>query len=125
MAGGDKIGVQVAGALHEGSELELLIAEHARIWGASDLVFIGEIPNDLALEVGRFIDQVERDTQPMANTASIGHGLRTTAFVLGAGDAVLGPEFEGNAHDVVPALEQESGRRGGVHHHSFFPVFSH
>ncbi len=43
----------------------------------------------------------------MGDAACVGHGLRATAFVLGARDAILRPDLHGHADHVVAFFPQE------------------
>ena len=97
------------------AEFELLVAHHTRVWRAPGLVFAGEIINDQPLELVGFVNDVMRNTQRMCHTARIGHSLRTAAFVFRARDAILRPNFHGNADDLVALLAQQISRDAGVH----------
>ena len=114
MAGGDVLRAELAGPIEEAAKFEVLVAHHAWIGRSASLVFGGEILNDPVLEFRRLVDEIIGDAQLMADRPGIGDGLRTAAFVLGARHAVLGPELEGNADDVVALLEQKRRGRGGI-----------
>ncbi len=115
MAGRDKIAAQLARAVEQRAELELLVAQHARIGRAPGLVFRGEMGDDLLLKGLRLVNQIIRNAQPVADGARVGHGLRAAAFVLGARYAILRPELEGDAHHVVALLQQQRRRRRRIH----------
>ena len=114
MARGDVIAAERLGLFPEIAELELLVAHHARIRRPAGLVFAGEIIDDQALELIRFIDDVMRKAQRVGHAARIGHGLRPAAFVLRARDAILRPDLHGHADDVVALLAQEITRHAGI-----------
>ena len=100
--------------LDEAAELEVLVAHHAGIGRAAGLVFIGEVLDDLALKLRRLVYEVIGDAQLMADRARVGDRLRAAAFVLGARDAVLRPQLEGDAHHVVALFQQERGGGRGI-----------
>ncbi len=125
MSGGDPFGAELAGTLGEGAELEVLVAHDAGVGSAAGAVFLSEVTDDLGLEVAGFINQVEGDAEPMADRAGIGNGLWAAAFVLGAGHAVLRPEFESDANDFETLLQEQGSSSGGVHTagHSEYDTF--
>src|SRR5260221_8644849 len=114
MSRGDKIRAKLIRAVNQSSELQILIAHHERIWRAAGLVFIGEILDDVFLEFRRLVNQVIRHAELVANGARIGNGLRAAAFVLGAVHAILRPELERDADDIVTLLDQKRRRGGGI-----------
>ena len=114
MSGGNIMRAELVRPVNQPAELQILIAHHARIRRAAGLVFIGEILDDLLLKFGRLVNEVIRDAQLVADGARIGDGLRAAAFVLGARHAILRPEFERDADDIVALLEQKRRRRGGI-----------
>ena len=115
MAGGDVFRAQLVGAVDQPAELQVFIAHHAGIGRASGLVFIGEILDDVLLEIRRLVDEIIGDIQLLADRAGVGHGLGAAAFVLGAIDAILRPELESDADDLVALFQQQRGRGGGIH----------
>jgi len=115
MAGGDVIRAELTGAVNQPAKLEILIAHHARIRRAAGLVFVGKVADDVLLEFRRLINQVIRDAKRVADGAGIGNGLRAATLVLGAVHAILRPELERDADDLVALLEQQRCRGGGVH----------
>lgn len=102
----DEICSELIRARDEGAELEFLIAHHARIGSASGFVFIGEVLDDLLLELLGFVDEIIRDAEFVANGARIHDGLGAAAFVFGPRHTVLGPQFESDTYDVVALFEQ-------------------
>jgi hypothetical protein len=92
-----------------------LIAQHARVRRATNLVFVGEVLDDLALKLRRLVNQIIRDAEFVADGAGVGDGLRAAAFVLGAVHAILRPELERDADDLITLLQQQRRRGGGVH----------
>ena len=105
MAGRNVLRAELIRAFDEPSELEILIAHHARIRRAPGFVFVGEILDDAILEFRGFVDEVIRNSKLMANRARIGDSLRSAAFVLSAIHAVLRPEFQCNSDDVITLLQ--------------------
>jgi len=93
MAGGDVLGAQLASAADQAAELQPLVAHHARIGRAPDLVFLGEVTDDLCLELGRLVDQAKGNAQSMTDGASIRDRLRVAASVFGAGQQSCGQSF--------------------------------
>ena len=79
------------------------------------LVFVGEVLDDLVLKLRRFVNQVIRNAQLVADRAGIRDRLRPAALVLGARHAVLRPQLERDAHHVVALFEQQRGGSGGIH----------
>src|SRR6476619_8609875 len=73
------------------AELEFFIAHHARVRRPTGLVLAGEVINHDALELIGFINNVMRNTERMRYAARISDRLRSAAFVLRSGDAVLWP----------------------------------
>ena len=71
MAGGDVLRAELVGALDEPAELEVLVAHHARIRRAAGLVFLGEVLDDLALELRRFVNEVIGNAQLVADGAGV------------------------------------------------------
>ena len=97
------------------AELEFFIAHHARVRRPTGLVLAGEIINHDALELVGFINHVMRNTERMRHAARISDRLRTAAFVLRAGDAVLWPHFHRHADHVVALFAQQISGDAGVH----------
>lgn len=115
MTGGDEIRAELIRAVNEPAKLQILIAHDARVRRAAGLVFVGEVLDDVLLKICRFIHEVIRDIEIVADAARIGHGLRAAAFVFGAVHAVLGPELERDADDIVALLNEQGGRGGGIY----------
>src|SRR5882724_2742948 len=109
MAGGDVLCAELVGALNEPSKFQILIAHDARIGSAAGLVFVGKVLNDFRLEFRRFVDEIIRDAKLITDRARIGNCLRPATFVFGPRNAILWPELEGNAHNIVTLLEQKGG----------------
>ena len=114
VAGGNVLGAKLSGAADECAEFEFFVAHDARVGRAASFVFFGEVVDDLLLEIFGFVDQVIGDAEFVGDGAGIHDGLRAAAFVFGARDAILGPEFEGDADDVVALFEQKGGGSGGI-----------
>jgi hypothetical protein len=112
MPGGDEIRAQLVRPVNEPAKLQVLIAHYAGIRRAPGLVFIGKVLNDVLLKIRRLVNEVIRNVERVADGAGVGHGLRAAALVLGAVYAVLRPELEGDADDLV-ALRLQQRRRGG------------
>jgi len=91
-----------------------LVAHDAGVGGASGFIFVGKILDDVFLELGGFVDEVVGDVEFVADGAGVGDGLGAAAFIFGAVDAVLGPEFEGDANDVEALLDEQGGGGGGI-----------
>ena len=114
MARGDVIRAELVRAVNEPAELQVLIAHHARIRRAAGLVFVGEILDDVLLEFRRLVNQVIRDVELVADGAGVGDGLRAAALVLRAVHAILRPELERDADDLVALFQQQRRRGGGI-----------
>ena len=115
MSGGDELRAKLVRAVNQPAKLQILIAHHARIRRAAGLVFVGEVLDDVLLEFRRLVNQVIRNVELVADGARVGDGLRAAAFVLGAVHAILRPELERDADDLVALLQQQRRRGGGVH----------
>src|SRR5258708_29824658 len=102
----NKIRSKLIRAVNEPAELEILVAHHARIRRASGLVFVGEILDDVLLKFRRLVNEVIRDVELVADGARVGDGLRAAAFVLRAVHAILRPELDRGADDIVTLLDQ-------------------
>ena len=111
----DEIRAELIRAVNQSAKFQILIAHHARIRCAAGLVFIGEILDDVLLEFRRLVNEVIWDVELVTNRAGVGDGLRAAAFVLGAVHAILRPEFQCDADDLVALLQQQCRRGGGVH----------
>ena len=109
--GGDEVAAQLSGSVEESSKLEVLVAHHAGVRRPSSSVFFGEVADDAFLEFGRFVDEVVGNAEAGADAAGVHDRLGSTAFVLGAVDAVLRPQLEGDPHDFESLLLKQ-GRRG-------------
>ena len=114
MAGGDEIRAELIRAVNEPAEFQILIAHHAGIRRATGLVFVGEVLDDVLLEFRRLVNEVIRDVELVADRARVGDGLRSAAFVLRAVHAILRPELERDADDLVTLLDQKRRRRRGI-----------
>ena len=110
----NKIRAELVCAVNEPAELQILIAHHARIRRATCLVFVGEVLDDVLLEFRRLVNEVIRDVELVADGARVGDGLRAAALVLRAVHAILRPELERDADDLVALLDQKRRRRGGI-----------
>ena len=115
MPGRHVLRAKLPGAVDQVAELQLLVAHHARVRRPPRLVLRREIIDHVPLKLLRFIDEIIRDVEFVGDRAGIHHRLRATALVLGAGHAILRPDLQRNADDVVPLLDQQRGGRGGVH----------
>ena len=127
VAGGNEVAAKLASAVEERAELQFFVAHDARVGGASGFVFRGEVSDDLFLKRIRLVDQIVGDAQFVADASSIADGLRAAAFILGAGDAILGPKFESDANDVVTLFQKQRSRRGRINsaaHPDNDPCFS-
>ena len=107
MAGGDLVRTQLPRPADERAEFQPLIAHHARVGCAAGLVFLGEVIDDLLLEIRRLIHQVVRDVELVGHRPRIGNGLGSAALVLGARYAILRPELESDADHVIALLKQQ------------------
>ena len=105
-------GAEFLAALDERAEFELLIAHHTGIWRSSGAILGCEILNDLLLKVLSLIHQIEWDAESVGYAAGIHHGLWATALVFGTGEAILRPQFERDAYDIVALFLQQGGRGG-------------
>ena len=110
----DKIRAKLVRAVNQPAELQILIAQHAGIGRATGLVFVGEVLDDVLLEFRRLVNEVIRDVELVADGARVGDRLRTAAFVLRAVHAILRPEFQRDADDLVALFEQKRRRRRGI-----------
>ena len=72
----DKIRAELVRAVNEPAKFQILIAHHARVRRASGLVFIGKILDDVLLKIRRFIHEIIRHTELVADRARGGQMLR-------------------------------------------------
>ena len=114
MSRGNEIRAELVRAVNEPAEFQILIAHHARIRRAAGLVFVGKVLDDVLLEFRRLVNEIIRDVELVADGARVGDGLRAAAFVLRAVHAILRPELERDADDLVALLEQQRRRGGGI-----------
>src|SRR5471032_3387834 len=110
----NKIRAELIRAVNQSAEIQILVAHHARVRRAAGLVFVGEILDDVLLEFRRLVNEVIRDVELVADGARISDGLRAAAFVLRAVHAILRPELERDADDLVALLDQKRRRRRGI-----------
>jgi len=128
VSGGDEVAAQLSGAVEEGPELEVLVAHDAGVRCASSSILFGEVADDAFLEFGGFVDEVVGDAKAGADAAGVHDGLGSAAFVFGAVDAVLRPQFQGDAYDVESLFLKEGGGSRGIdaaahaHQYSLFSL---
>src|SRR5438552_11257031 len=115
MTRGDVIAAERFGLTPEIAELEFLVAHHAWIRRSTGLVLAGEIINHEPLELVGFIDNVMRNAEGIRHAARISDCLRAATFVLCTRDAVLRPDFHGDADDFVALLAQQISGNAGVY----------
>ena len=115
VAGGDELRAELVGAINQPSKLQILIAQHTRVRRPAGLVFVGKVTDDVLLKLGGFVNQVIRDAELVADRAGVGDGLGAAAFILGAVHAILRPELERDADDLITLLQQQRRSGGGVH----------
>ena len=115
MSRGDKIRAKLIRTVNEPSKFQILVAHHARIRRAAGFIFVGEVLDDVFLEFRRLVNEVIRDVKLVADGARVGDGLRAAALVLGAVHAILRPELERDADDLVALLQQQRRRGGGIY----------
>ncbi len=70
MSGRDEIRAELIRAVNQSSELQILIAHHARIRRAAGLVFVGEVLDDVLLEFRCLVNEIIRDVELVANERS-------------------------------------------------------
>ena len=79
----DEVRAELIRASDKGTKFEFLIAHHARIGSAPGFVFVGEVLDNLFLELLGFVDEVVGDAEFVAYGACIHDGLWAAAFVFG------------------------------------------
>jgi hypothetical protein len=103
---GDVFGSQFAGGVQQGCELDPLVAQNARVWGATGAVFRSERLDHIALELAGAVESDEPDTELPANRLNIGNA----AFGLvptGVGTPHTMGEDEVNANNIESLSEQQ------------------
>jgi len=117
MARGNILRAELVRALEQCAELQMFVAQDARVGGASGPVFSGKVADDLSLEFLRVINQMKRDAQVVADGAHISRrpGPAALEQVLVGRKTVVLPELERDADDVIALLDQQRRRGGGVH----------
>ena len=114
MSGGDELRTKLVRTVNEPAKLQVLVTHHTGIRRAAGFVFVGKILDDVLLKIRRLVHEIIRDVELVADTAGVGHGLRTTAFVLRAIHAILRPKLERDANDVVALFDEQGGGGGGI-----------
>jgi hypothetical protein len=71
MAGGDVLRAELVRALEQRAELQMFVAQDARIGRASGPVFGGETADDLLLKFLRVVHHVKRNAQMVAHRAHV------------------------------------------------------
>ena len=117
MARGDELRAELVRALEQRAELQMLVAQDARIGRASSPVFSGKMSDDLLLKLFRVVNQMKRDAEMVANGAHVGRRARPAALELVVvwRKTVVLPEFERDADDVIALLDQQRRGRGRIH----------
>ena len=112
MAGGDIVGVELEGAVHEEVDLDAVVASDAGVEGTAALVLGEEVVDDVGAELALGVDDVVACAEGVADAAGV-VDVFDGAAALGEGRGVRaldGPEPEGDADDLVTlAGEEERG----------------
>ena len=115
MAGGQRLGAQLARRVQQVGELHFLIAAHAGDRRFAPRIAVGEILDHALAEAAFVIQHI------MGNAEALGHALGVIDVGAGAAGAlarrrlVFGIKLQGDAHHVIAlALEQRRGD-GGIH----------
>ena len=122
------LGSELPRPIDQRAELQLFIARHAWIRGASGFVFLGKIIDHLLLKIVCFIHQVIRNAQLVRDAPRVHHRLRSAALILRPGDAILRPKLERDADHLVALFEQKRSGSGRIdssahsHNHSGFAL---
>ena len=82
MARGDVLRAELVRAPQQRAELQVFVAQDARIGRASGPVFGGETADDLLLKCLRVINQMKRNAQVIANGAHVGRRPGPAALEL-------------------------------------------
>jgi hypothetical protein len=82
MARGDVLRAELVRALEQRAELQMFVAQDARVGGASGPVFGGETADDLLLKFLRVVNHVKRNAQVIANGAHVGRRPGPAALEL-------------------------------------------
>src|SRR5271168_2676233 len=121
MAGGDAIRSDLLGGAQKLVELEVVVAERAGNRRAARKIVVDEGANDILLEALLLVDDVIRDVEGLGYTAGVIHIIQAAAAARGtrrntglAGHALLVPELEGQADDVVSLCAQHGCDGRGV-----------
>ena len=91
VASGNFIRAELISALDEPAEFQMLVAHHAGVGRAAGFIFVGEILDDVFLEVFRFINEVVANAEVITNGTGIHDRLRSATFIFGAGNTILRP----------------------------------
>jgi hypothetical protein len=115
VARGHQRRAQGVGVLKEAAELDVAVAQDARVGRAAAAVLFAE-PVDQALEVGGKVEHGKPDAQPRRHLPRIGRIVGRAAPLRPAA-RVRGPEARAQEHAdrLVPGFECQVRRDGGVH----------
>ena len=111
MAGGDVFGAARDGVVEEGLELDLGVAQHVRVGGASGLVFGEEIAEHAFLVFGGEVDRLDLDAEHVGHRQHVEKVLPRGALL---GVVVVVPVLHEDAEHVVALLLQQVGGDGGI-----------
>ena len=114
MAGGQRVGAEVAGDLEQVLELDLLVAAHAGDRRAPGGVALGEILDHLRPEALLEVEHVMRDVEALRHPAGVVDVLPGAARSLASERCAVVVELEGDTDHLAAGGDQEGRRAGAV-----------
>ncbi|MNJ34845.1 hypothetical protein D3C77_295710 [compost metagenome] len=115
VAGGHRLGAQVAGHVQQVAELHRLIAADAGDGSLALQIGIRELVDHRVLETVFIVEDVVRDADQVGGQASVVDVLTGAAGALLLQRFAVVVELERHAHHVIARLVQKGGDDGGIH----------
>src|SRR4029453_6738805 len=114
--GADRVEAERERAVEHRSELDLLVAAWAGVWGATRRVLGNEVVDDVFAEALSQIPDIERDADHVRRSAGIPRVLEGAAAPrAGAERLGIAREREMDPHNVVPGLCRAGCSDGRIH----------
>ncbi len=103
MTGHQGAGADAVGELEHGVDPHVAVADHARVRGGAGAIAVDECAHDLGAEALLEVERQVRDAELMRDAARTEDGKGRAAALRGV-RALVGPELDGDGHDLRPAL---------------------
>ena len=115
VAGGQRLGTQVARHAEQVGEFRPLVAAHAGHRRLARGIRPGKIVDHSGAETGLGVDDVMRDAKPVGHVTRVVYVLPGTACALAGGGGTMVVELQGDTNDLVPGFVQQAGDDAAVH----------